>query len=138
MIQKRAEHWANLWNKKTSQQITFAPTFLLVFSARGNLVCSAQPFLSGTYVKYNNNYGTITRNEPNHERHTTFSHFTYEASGCEEMVVGMQGAGNMFTDPQIHSRKGGKYGRGDLGAEGIKKFFDSHTCSQLCTAYRTT
>jgi len=132
--QKRAEYWANLWNARTSQKINFVSTFLLLFSERGNLVCNAEPFINGNYCKHNNNFGAVIPNESNPARYTphAFSHFTYEASNGEEMVVDIQGSGNLYTDPQIHSQMRGKYGQGDLGADGMTTFFNTHICSQMC------
>lgn len=39
-----------------------------------------------------------------------FSHFTFEASGHEQIVVDIQGVGDLYTDPQIHTSLGYEYG----------------------------
>lgn len=41
-------------------------------------------------------------------RHTpqAFSHFTFERSGHELIVVDIQGVGDLYTDPQIHTMDG--------------------------------
>ena len=47
-----------------------------------------------------------------------FSHFTFEASCHQLIVVDIQGVGDLYTDPQIHTSRGTEYG-------GEKKaFFD--------------
>ena len=35
-----------------------------------------------------------------------FSHFTFEKSGHELIVVDIQGVGDLYTDPQIHTANG--------------------------------
>lgn len=35
-----------------------------------------------------------------------FSHFTFERSGHELIVVDIQGVGDLYTDPQIHTMDG--------------------------------
>jgi hypothetical protein len=39
-----------------------------------------------------------------------FSHFTFEASCHEQIVVDIQGVGDLYTDPQIHTSLGLEYG----------------------------
>ena len=75
-----------------------------------------------------------------------FSHFTYEASKKNFMVVDLQGVLKhnpdgtkvfRMTDPAIHKRKKEKFkkwtfGRTDRGAKGIRAFFQTHECNNLC------
>ncbi len=67
-----------------------------------------------------------------------FSHFTYAQSKGNELLCDLQGVWNdvdgfTFTDPVIHSAYGKhSYGATDKGAEGILKFFETHTCTTLC------
>lgn len=44
-----------------------------------------------------------------------FSHFTFERSGHQLIVVDIQGVGDLYTDPQIHTEKGTDFGDGNLG-----------------------
>lgn len=62
-----------------------------------------------------------------------FSHWTHMKTKGSEIVVDMQGTEFRYTDPQLHS-KGGKYGRADLKAKGIKDFFRTHECGVACRA----
>jgi elongation factor 2 kinase len=39
-----------------------------------------------------------------------FSHFTFEASCHEQIVVDIQGVGDLYTDPQIHTNLGLEFG----------------------------
>ena len=57
----------------------------------------------GDYVKYNSNSGYINdktlRRTPQ-----AFSHFTFERSGHQLIVVDVQGVGDLYTDPQVSSQ----------------------------------
>ena len=62
-----------------------------------------------------------------------FSHFTFECSNHSLIVVDIQGVGDLYTDPQIHTSGGhGDYGDGDLGVKGFALFFSTHVCSEVC------
>lgn len=61
-----------------------------------------------------------------------FSHFTFERSGHELIVVDIQGVGDLYTDPQIHTSSGMGYGDGNLGTRGMALFFHSHICNAIC------
>lgn len=52
-----------------------------------------------------------------------FSHFTFECSGHELIVVDIQGCGDLYTDPQIHTLQGTEYGDGNLGVK-VRAFCD--------------
>jgi elongation factor 2 kinase len=61
-----------------------------------------------------------------------FSHFTFECSNHELIVVDIQGVGDLWTDPQIHTARGLEYGEGNLGTKGMALFFHTHVCNDIC------
>ena len=48
------------------------------------------------------------------------------------MVVDVQGVGDMYTDPQVHSASDKGFGSGNLGIRGMALFFSTHKCNNLC------
>ncbi|EFO23641.2 hypothetical protein LOAG_04841 [Loa loa] len=87
-------------------------------------------FIEGEYIKYNSNSGFVSdvcRQTPQ-----AFSHFTFERSGHQLIVVDIQGVGDLYTDPQIHTATGEGYGSGNLGTKGMALFFHSHFCNDIC------
>lgn len=50
----------------------------------------------------------------------------------------LQGVGNCYTDPQIHTVTGNNFGVGNMGASGIKRFFKTHVCNDICRALELT
>ncbi|OWZ07749.1 Protein-kinase [Phytophthora megakarya] len=93
-------------------------------------ICGVEPFIAGEYHKHNNNFGYVSELDRNTPQ--AFSHFTYEASGQQILVVDIQGVGDHFTDPQIHSRRGKEFGKGNLAVRGFERFLDSHRCNPIC------
>ncbi|VDK50475.1 unnamed protein product [Cylicostephanus goldi] len=87
-------------------------------------------YIEGDYIKYNSNSGfvsDIARKTPQ-----AFSHFTFERSGHQMIVVDIQGVGDLYTDPQVHTVLGTDYGDGNLGTRGMALFFHSHKCNDIC------
>jgi len=88
-------------------------------------------FIEGDYMKYNSNSGFVD-NTACRQTPQAFSHFTFERSGHELIVVDIQGVGDLYTDPQIHTADGLQYGDGNLGVKGMALFFHSHSCNSIC------
>eukprot|EP00892_Ulva_mutabilis_P005631 jgi/Ulvmu1/343/UM001_0347.1 len=97
-----------------------------------NLFC-VENAIEGDYVKYNSNSGFVNvadvqlRNTPQ-----AFSHFSFEHSAGAALVVDIQGVGDIYTDPQIHTLDGQGFGTGNLGLRGMAMFFRTHECNDLC------
>ena len=92
-----------------------------------------EDYLHGAYMKHLDNYGGDEgiRNTP-----SAFAHFTYEASQHRLLVCDIQGVGDLYTDPQIHTIDGKGFGKGNLGPEGIIKFLQTHQCNAICQHLR--
>eukprot|EP01012_Entosiphon_sulcatum_P049048 TRINITY_DN67640_c0_g1_i1.p1 TRINITY_DN67640_c0_g1~~TRINITY_DN67640_c0_g1_i1.p1 ORF type:complete len:302 (+),score=22.04 TRINITY_DN67640_c0_g1_i1:28-933(+) len=104
-----------------------------------HLILGAEPYLPGEYKKHTNNFGYIS--PESRATPQAFSHFSWVNSGGRLLVSDIQGvedysstsASYKYTDPQIHSAgPGSRYGKGDMGTEGILKFFETHQCTAVC------
>ncbi|CAH8875189.1 unnamed protein product [Trichobilharzia szidati] len=130
---------AKLWGEEYSRQLAvpkkvdISQMCVLEFINRPDKpLYHLEHFIEGTYRKYNSNSGFVddlARNTPQ-----AFSHFTFERSGHRLIVVDIQGVGNLWTDPQIHTFDGKSYGDGNLGIRGMALFFHTHRCNPLCVA----
>jgi len=92
--------------------------------------------MPGQYLKWNNNDGFVNQsNCLKCQVAQAYSHFSYEESEQQKMVVDIQGTGTsticMYTDPQLHSVEK-EFGRADRGTVGIDKFFSTHKCNFIC------
>ncbi|KAL1230317.1 Eukaryotic elongation factor 2 kinase [Trichinella spiralis] len=74
-------------------------------------------FIEGNYVKYNSNSGFVLSSSVYRQTPQAFSHFTFEMSAHQLIVVDIQGVGDLYTDPQIHTSDGIGYGDGNLGTK---------------------
>ena len=97
-------------------------------------------FIEGEYKKFNSNSGYVS--EDCRRTPQAFSHFSFEKSGREKMIIDIQGirqkrnfwfsaddylgVNDLWTDPQIHSVSGEDYGDGNLGIRGMALFLLSH------------
>eukprot|EP00039_Didymoeca_costata_P032769 m.39318 g.39318 ORF g.39318 m.39318 type:complete len:383 (-) comp9535_c0_seq1:1372-2520(-) len=130
--------WAEKYNAcRPPKRVEFMNAWLIQIPNRdGSPYFHVERYIVGDYVKYNSNAGFVQVGDEagasGHLRATpqAFSHYTYEVSGKQKMVVDMQGVQDFFTDPQIHSYCK-EYGGGDLGALGFAHFFRSHICNSL-------
>jgi len=132
-LQMDAKLWAEIYNRHNPpKKIDMFQTSVLEFKNRPDKpLFHLEHFIDGKYIKYNSNSGFV---EDVHVRNTpqAFSHFTFESSNHELIVVDIQGVGDLYTDPQIHTSKGTEYGDGNLGIKGFALFFSSHICNEVC------
>jgi len=107
----------------------------------------AERHVHGVFTKYNNNKGYVQGGSEQSIIAQAFSHFSFEVTGGEMLVVDIQGvvvqrdhesqctdglqSFLMLSDPQVLSRTG-RFGRGDLGLSGFEQFFRTHRCNALC------
>ncbi|GBG28347.1 Alpha-protein kinase 1 [Hondaea fermentalgiana] len=131
-MQAHCAHYARLFNSYNPPRLVeFCKAWILELTEReGAPLCAVERFVAGDYRKFNNNYGYVSEDERNTPQ--AFSHFTYEASARTMLVVDIQGVGDLYTDPQIHTLNGRDFGKGNLGIRGFDKFLSTHRCNQIC------
>lgn len=132
--------------------IEFLPVALLqLVNSNGYLseVYNVERYMAGDFVKFTNN-AKFVRNRGTlvSDLVLAFSHFTYQASNNELIIVDIQGwtpASNeigciFLTDPQIHSDVYRCYGTGNLRQKGIDTFWkEMHPeCNHLCQKMHLT
>ncbi|KAF0687122.1 Aste57867_21093 [Aphanomyces stellatus] len=131
-LQAHCAHYARLYNEYTPpKNVEFIQAWVLELTQRNGALCAVERYIAGEYRKHNNNFGSVSDEERNTPQ--AFSHFTYEASHHELLAVDIQGVGDRYTDPQIHTLNGHDFGKGNLGVLGFKKFLASHRCNSICT-----
>jgi len=132
-LQMEAKLWAEIFNRHNPpKKIDMFQVSVIEFKNRdGSPLYHLEHFIDGNYTKYNSNSGFV---DDSNLRFTpqAFSHFTFECSNHDLMVVDIQGVGDLYTDPQIHTAKGDDYGDGNLGVKGFALFFSSHVCNVVC------
>jgi len=130
--QAHCAHYARLFNSyQPPRAVRFVKAWILELVERqGRPLCAIERFISGPYKKHNNNYGYVSEDERNTPQ--AFSHFTYEASAHTMLVVDIQGVGDCYTDPQLHTLNQDEFGKGNLGIRGFQKFLATHHCNRIC------
>mmetsp|Transcript_1124 Transcript_1124/g.2162 ORF Transcript_1124/g.2162 Transcript_1124/m.2162 type:complete len:748 (-) Transcript_1124:4-2247(-) len=133
--QSVAQLFGNEYNKyNPPKKVAFikASVIQLLESDSEQFFC-VEDYLHGAYMKHLDNYGGDEgiRNTP-----SAFAHFTYEASRHRLLVVDIQGVGDLYTDPQIHTANGVGFGKGNLGIDGMIKFLQTHQCNAICQHLR--
>ncbi|XP_018013401.1 eukaryotic elongation factor 2 kinase isoform X2 [Hyalella azteca] len=132
-LQMDAKLWGEEYNRHNPPKKVdiFQMAVLELLERPGCPLFHVEHFIEGSYVKYNSNSGYVSSSKMRMTPHA-FSHFTFERSGHELIVVDVQGVGDLYTDPQIHTAHGTEYGDGNLGTRGMALFFHSHVCNSIC------
>jgi len=159
-LQMDAKHLGDEYNKTDPpKKVDFVQTAIIEFPNRPNQpLFGVEHLIEGDYVKYNSNSGFVAGNSSSSSgggssnavngsssagdvvdhhavlRNTpqAFSHFTFQCTKGQAMCVDIQGVGDLYTDPQIHTLDGEGYGDGNLGLRGFALFFRTHECNPLC------
>jgi len=106
--------------------------------ASSDACLSMEPYLEGTYVKYNSNAGYVNDDIAGDNAFgraaQAFSHFTFERSRGRFLVCDLQGVGGLLTDPAVHTLDPDRFvlSETNLGEDGFKLFFATHECNALC------
>ena len=103
----------------------------------GSRWATIEEFVEGTYQKFNDNRGWVSfEKDPISAAMQAFSHYTWVKSEKKLLICDIQGwkreGGILLTDPSIHSEAYWRYGKTNLGPDGIQKFFKMHECNDIC------
>lgn len=132
-LQMEAKLWGEEYNRhKPPKQVDIMQMCVIELQDRpGRPLFHLEHYIEGKYIKYNSNSGFV-RDDNVRLTPQAFSHFTFERSGHQLIVVDIQGVGDLYTDPQIHTEMGTDFGDGNLGVRGMALFFHSHACNRIC------
>jgi len=149
--QLTAERLAERWNRTCAPRlgvpasVKFLPGFVMHFSERKRTderwiaAERALPNNGADFRKFNNNGGFVDVADEA-ALANAFSHWTWQVTGGEAMVLDMQGVnlpeGIVCTDAQVQCPDRTRYGRGNRGQQGIADFFAAHRCGPECRQLR--
>uniref|UniRef100_A0AC35FT87 Alpha-type protein kinase domain-containing protein n=1 Tax=Panagrolaimus sp. PS1159 TaxID=55785 RepID=A0AC35FT87_9BILA len=159
-VQTVASFFAEMYNEtlKDSYKIKFlkVQTLCLPIDDRQcrYFSCEKQYGNDDLFVRFTNNadYAILESTAKKHKVNidfvwalTAFSHWTYQVTNKKLMVVDLQGIitkspeGHytaVLTDPAIHCIDETRFGRMNLGKEGMNIFFKRHECNKFCQALK--
>uniref|UniRef100_A0A672JPF2 non-specific serine/threonine protein kinase n=1 Tax=Salarias fasciatus TaxID=181472 RepID=A0A672JPF2_SALFA len=141
--QRAAQKMMQMFNQVKPDDMYHSPRFLdvslVLWHSTGQWL-TIERNMSGEFRKYNNNTGEeITPCCSLEEMLLAFSHWTFEYSRRELLVLDIQGVGEELTDPTVimaDDQSGGRsemlFGPDNLGDAAINGFLQKHSCGLCC------
>ncbi|XP_061078550.1 transient receptor potential cation channel subfamily M member 7-like [Conger conger] len=139
--QRAAQKLTFAFNQIKPKTIVYSPRFLEVFL----LYCHSasqwfaiEECISGEFRKFNNNNGDeIVPSSLLEQTMLAFSHWSYEYTRGELLVLDLQGVGEILTDPSVITRGENEsyemiFGPANLGDDAIRNFREKHHCNACC------
>ncbi|XP_054544865.1 transient receptor potential cation channel subfamily M member 6 isoform X2 [Talpa occidentalis] len=139
--QRAAQKLIYTFNQVKPQTIPYMPRFLevfLIYYHSANQWLTIEKYMTGEFQKYNNNNGDeIAPSNTLEELMLAFSHWTYEYTRGELLVLDLQGVGENLTDPSVikpedKQSRGMVFGPANLGEDAIRNFIAKHHCNSCC------
>ncbi|XP_077004556.1 transient receptor potential cation channel subfamily M member 6 [Tamandua tetradactyla] len=139
--QRAAQKLIYTFNQVKPQTIPYSPRFLevfLIYCHSANQWLTIEKYMTGDFRKYNNNNGDeIVPSSTLEELMLAFSHWTYEYTRGELLVLDLQGVGENLTDPSVikpedKQSRGMVFGPANLGEDAIRNFIAKHRCNSCC------
>lgn len=150
LARKFNERLAKIYPNRPDFKVCFSECWVYTVkdpqTQTGTIWILAEPRLDGRWFKWNNNAGLVADESPDGptgiclQIPQAFSHFTYSLSEGRQLFCDCQGVWNStdgfcLTDPAKHIRVDSRRhqrARTDKGEVGMRAFFESHICSDLC------
>ncbi|XP_055055045.2 transient receptor potential cation channel subfamily M member 6 isoform X1 [Misgurnus anguillicaudatus] len=140
--QRAAQKLMQRFNQIKPSTVSHSPRFLdvslLYWHSNGHWM-TIEKNMTGHFRKYNNNTGEeISPSSGLEETMLAFSHWTYEYTNNELLVLDLQGVGEDLTDPSLirvdNTCSSGEmaFGPANLGDDAIQSFVVKHTCNFCC------
>ncbi|KAB1280528.1 Transient receptor potential cation channel subfamily M member 6 [Camelus dromedarius] len=139
--QRAAQKLIYTFNQVKPQTIPYTPRFLevfLIYCHSADQWLTIEKYVTGEFRKYNNNNGDeIAPRNTLEELMLAFSHWTYEYTRGELLVLDLQGVGENLTDPSVikpedKQSRGMVFGPANLGEDAIRNFIAKHRCNSCC------
>ncbi|XP_040273004.1 transient receptor potential cation channel subfamily M member 6 isoform X2 [Bufo bufo] len=139
--QRAAQKLIFTFNQLKPHSIPYKLRFLevfLIYCHSANQWLTIEKYMTGEFRKYNNNNGDeITPITLLEEALLSFSHWTFEYTRGELLVLDLQGVGENLTDPSVikpedKQSRGMVFGPANLGEDALTNYVSKHRCNSCC------
>ncbi|XP_069481929.1 transient receptor potential cation channel subfamily M member 6 [Ambystoma mexicanum] len=139
--QRAAQKLMYTFNLVKPHTIPYTLRFLevfLIYCHSANQWLTIEKYMTGEFRKYNNNNGDeITPRNMLEETLLSFSHWSYEYTRGDILVLDLQGVGESLTDPSVikpedKQSRGMVFGPANLGEDALRNFIANHRCNSCC------